>query len=132
MFCFPGESGTQPLTLYRVSDKMRDQNRNWIRVFPMSKYGAPARGATVTLTTKAGLDILKVIDSGSGYLCQMEPIAHFGLNTDEGVKVRVQWPDGRIVEKDLGDSDQNSLIEVPYPKASPSANVRSGSAKQEL
>ena len=81
---------------------MRGQNWNWIQVFPTTKYGAPARGATVTLTTKAGLDILKVIDSGSRY-SQMKPITHFDLNTDEGVKIRIQWPDGRIVAKDLGD-----------------------------
>ena len=31
--------------------------------------------------TAAGRTQLRVIDSGSGYLCQMEPVAHFGLGS---------------------------------------------------
>ena len=111
---------------------MRSQNQNWIRVFPTTKYGAPARGATVTLTTKAGLKLLRVIDSGSGYLCQMEPLAHFGLNNDVGVKLRVQWPDGSVMEKDLLAADQRSVIEVEYSEASKPLDVRLNSVKVEL
>jgi hypothetical protein len=36
-----------------------------------------------------------VIDAGSGYLCQMEPVAHFGLGSLNAVdSVTVTWPDG--------------------------------------
>ena len=116
---FLGESATQPVTLYKVSDGMRGDKRNWIRVYPTTKQGAPARGATVTLTPSQGPDILKVIDSGSGYLCQMEPLAHFGLDKLYGKKIRVQWPDGTVAVKELDvTDDQRKVIQVPYPSTS--------------
>lgn len=37
-----------------------------------SLQGAPARGATVTLTDSTGRVQIRAIDAGSGYLCQME------------------------------------------------------------
>ena len=37
----------------------------------------------------------KTIDAGSGYLCQMEPVAHYGIRKDEkDFKVEVKWTDG--------------------------------------
>ena len=37
----------------------------------------------------------KTIDAGSGYLCQMEPVAHYGLRNGEQVKsVTIKWSDG--------------------------------------
>ncbi|MCO5605617.1 hypothetical protein L7F22_059800 [Adiantum nelumboides] len=57
--------------------------------------GAPARGASVRLTDESGRTQKRVIDAGSGYLCSMEPIAHFGLGQLCGpVNLRVIWPDG--------------------------------------
>ena len=32
---------------------------------------------------------IRFIDSGSGYLCQMEPVAHFGLGNKNVIKVIV-------------------------------------------
>jgi len=85
-----GESMIQPLTYYMPSSN----NNNWMRVLPLTKYGAPARGAAVRLYAGGRLQI-KVIDAGSGYLCQMEPVAHFGLGLVGQVDyVEVQWPDG--------------------------------------
>ena len=109
-----GESTAQPLSLYRPR---LGATNHWLRVAPLTVFGAPARGAVVRpsihppinppyhpsmhvhslphfLThfhlyppphphqvrlTAAGRTQLRVIDSGSGYLCQMEPVAHFGL-----------------------------------------------------
>ena len=45
-----GESAAQPLEAYTPQE---GEENNWIRVLPFTKYGAPARGATVTLLTKA-------------------------------------------------------------------------------
>ena len=57
---------------------------------------------------------IRVIDSGSGYLCQMEPVAHFGLGSDNQVaEVTVEWPDGARVVLDRPDADQ--VLDVPYP-----------------
>ena len=109
-----GESTPQPLSLYRPR---LGATNHWLRVAPLTIFGAPARGAVVRPSihppinppyhpsmhvhpfphfpahfhlyppphphqvrlTAAGRTQLRVIDSGSGYLCQMEPVAHFGL-----------------------------------------------------
>ena len=37
----------------------------------------------------------KTIDAGSGYLCQMEPVAHYGIRKNEkDFRVEVKWTDG--------------------------------------
>lgn len=61
----------------------------WLRVRPLTRFGAPARGATVRLTA-GGRTQLRVIDGGPN-----EPVAHFGLGDVERVEaVAVTWPDG--------------------------------------
>ena len=42
-----GESGYQPLTLYKANSK----NNDYLRIKPINIYGAPARGATCLLYT---------------------------------------------------------------------------------
>jgi hypothetical protein len=65
-----------------------------LRIKPINKFGAPARGATVTLLTNQRRHS-KTIDAGSGYLCQMEPVAHYGIRKNEkNFKVEVKWTDG--------------------------------------
>lgn len=113
-----GESQTQPLKVYRVNrDVSRNQagKYNWVRVFPRTKYGAPARGALVKLTTRTGRVYSSVIDGGSGYLCQMEPVAHFGLGEDTPMKLDVQYPDGVVVSASLRKSDKNKVHFVDHP-----------------
>jgi hypothetical protein len=104
-----GESGLQPLSLYHSPE-----NRNhWLRVLPLTRYGAPARGAVVRLA-QPGRTQLRAIDAGSGYLCQMEPVAHFGLGSDPAVKwVEIRWPDGVTATLTAPGADQ--LIKVNYP-----------------
>jgi hypothetical protein len=85
-----GESTVQPLSLFRWPET----SHGWLRVRPLTRFGAPARGARVWLVA-GGRTQLRVIDGGSGYLCQMEPVAHFGLGAVGAVEeVRVVWPDG--------------------------------------
>lgn len=113
-----GESQTQPLKVYRVNrDVSRNQagKYNWVRVFPRTKYGAPARGALVKLTTRTGRVYSSVIDGGSGYLCQMEPVGHFGLGEDKPMKLDVQYPDGVVVSASLRKSDKNKVHFVDHP-----------------
>lgn len=104
-----GESAMQPLTLYHTP---RNDN-GWLRVLPLTASGAPARGAVVRLASGSRTQ-MRVIDAGSGYLCQMEPVAHFGLGNNSDVAfVEIRWPDG--VEVRLERPSTGTLLKVPHP-----------------
>jgi hypothetical protein len=104
-----GESGLQPLTLYRGPAN----GHAWVRVQPLTRHGAPARGAVVRVVA-GGRSQLRAIDAGSGYLCQMEPVAHFGLGTVEGVQlVEVRWPDGAVSVLETPAARQTLRVEYP-------------------
>ena len=86
-----GESKEQPLTLYKAKI---DKQTKYLRIKPINKFGAPARGATVTFLSNLRKHS-KTIDSGSGYLCQMEPVAHYGIRKNEkDFRVEVKWTNG--------------------------------------
>lgn len=104
-----GESALQPLSLYHAVDR----GYNYLRVLPLSRYGAPARGAVVTVVEDQRVQH-RVVDAGSGYLCQMEPVAHFGLGDNQNVReVRIQWPDGHKLT--IQQPAINQLLRVSYP-----------------
>ena len=106
-----GESGFQPLCLYRCAAN----DNHWLRVFPRTVHGAPARGAVVSLHTQIGRQI-RCIDAGSGYLCQMEPVAHFGLGRGDRVdRVEVRWPDG--VTQTILNPTVDRVLTVDHPRA---------------
>ena len=87
-----GESGAQPLSLFKANVS----NNNYIRIKPLNTFGAPARGATVILNTNLR-NHAKTIDAGSGYLCQMEPVAHYGLRDGEKIEnVSIKWTNGNV------------------------------------
>ena len=72
------------------------QNYNYLRIKALNQFGAPARGATVTIKSNKRIHS-KTIDAGSGYLCQMEPVAHYGIRQGEkDFKVEIKWTDGSI------------------------------------
>ena len=101
-----GETGYQPLTLYKANLK----DHNYIRIKPLNKYGAPARGATVTLKSNLRTHS-KTIDAGSGYLCQMEPVAHYGIRKNEkDFKIEITWTNGKTVKYDI--KELNQTIEI--------------------
>ena len=104
-----GESGRQPLTLYHTAEN----HNHWLRVLPYTRYGAPARGSVVTLEA-AGRKQIRAIDAGSGYLCQMEPVAHFGLGDVTQVeRLNVRWLDGTTVTIESPEVDQ--ILKIEYP-----------------
>ena len=83
----------KPLTLYRGPEN----DNHWVRVRPLTRFGAPARGAVVKLIANGRAQV-RVICGGSGYMCQMEPIAHFGLGTGTTIdSITVTWPDGSSI-----------------------------------
>ncbi|QQP90362.1 CRTAC1 family protein [Skermanella sp. TT6] len=104
-----GESAPQPLTFYRPYPT----DNGWLRVMPLTAAGAPARGALVTCTAR-GRTQRRAICAGSGYLCQMEPVAHFGLGAVHSVeRVEIRWPDGavRVIEH----PHANRMVRVEHP-----------------
>lgn len=104
-----GETGLQPLSLFHTVDN----GNHFLRVLPLTQHGAPARGALVTIKA-SGRTQRRVIDAGSGYLCQMEPVAHFGLGRDRWVDwVEVRWLDGTTQRIETPDAD--TVLRVTYP-----------------
>ncbi|MDS0298683.1 CRTAC1 family protein [Halogeometricum sp. S1BR25-6] len=109
-----GEIGPQPLSLYAAPN-----DNGWLRVRPLTEHGAPARNAVVTLRTDRGTQT-RLVDGGSGYLCQTEPVAHFGLGGDTAAAavpeaVRVRWPGGRERGVDVGEGDAETELAVEHP-----------------
>ncbi|HZH27755.1 MAG TPA: CRTAC1 family protein [Azospirillaceae bacterium] len=106
-----GENVQQPVTLYRPVP-----NANaWIRVQPLTPAGAPARGAVV-LCRAGGRVQRRAVCAGSGYLCQMEPVAHFGLGRTTGVdEVEIRWPTGACAV--VRNPPVGRLLTVPHPPA---------------
>lgn len=72
-------SSAHPADASLPSSLAQGFSNNWLRVVPRTRFGAFARGAKVVLYTKKSGAHLRIIDGGSGYLCEMEPVAHFGL-----------------------------------------------------
>uniref|UniRef100_A0A6Q2ZFT2 ASPIC/UnbV domain-containing protein n=1 Tax=Esox lucius TaxID=8010 RepID=A0A6Q2ZFT2_ESOLU len=107
-----GESAAQPLSIYKVNQGAKN---SWLRVIPRTQYGAYARGAKVVVYTKRSGPHTRVIDGGSGYLCEMEPVAHFGLGKDTATNVEVYWPDGKSIARPLEASEINTVLEILYP-----------------
>lgn len=100
-----GERGAQPLALY----KARAAYPHWLRVRPLTRFGAPARGAVVR-AEYGGRVRAKGIGGGP-----LEPVAHFGLGESRAIAcVTVTWPDGAAVA--LLNPGGNRVLAVPYPR----------------
>lgn len=85
-----GEASPQPLSLFTS----QPNTHHWLRVLPLTQNGAPARGAAVRVHIGNRVQT-RVVCAGSGYLCQMEPVAHFGLGAATKVdQIEILWPDG--------------------------------------
>lgn len=108
-----GESASQPISVFKVTQGL---SNHWLRVIPRTQFGSFARGAKVTAFTRQSGAHTRVIDGGSGYLCEMEPVAHFGLGQDEVTVLEVHWPDGARLSRPLQPGEMNSVVEVTYPK----------------
>ena len=105
-----GESGAQPLSLYKAKVL---EDSSYLRIKAINYFGAPARGATVTLNTNMR-NHSKTIDAGSGYLCQMEPVAHYGIRKNEVIEsITIKWTNGN--ENKYTIKDLNKVYEFKQP-----------------
>ncbi len=121
-----GESGTQPLTVYKVPSA----STRHLRIMPKTIQGAPARGALVSIKMDDDTIHSRVIDAGSGYLCQMEPVAHYGLGeARHPVEMTITWPDGQRVTRSLTQNDENKLHTIEHPGAIPSGEAASNTSR---
>ncbi len=106
-----GEREPQPLGVFKARGA---EANGWLRVRPLTRFGAPARGAVVRAEADGRVRV-KGVCGGSGYLCQMEPVAHFGFGIGgKADRVQVMWPDGAAVV--LLNPGENRTITVPYPR----------------
>lgn len=94
----------------------------WLRIQPITQNGFPALSAKVRLICRNAKNQTKFICSGSGYLCQMEPVAQFGFGKTfpDIEKIIVTWPgngvDNPPVSIIKGDNIKpNSFIKIPHP-----------------
>ncbi|MCU0315101.1 MAG: CRTAC1 family protein [Fimbriimonadaceae bacterium] len=103
-----GESMPQRNRLFSCNP----QGHHFVRVQPLTPSGAPAVASRVELLSERPQ--LRFIDGGSGYLCQMEPVAHFGLGLERTVPpVRITWSDGTC--RVLDGLALDDLTQVTYP-----------------
>ncbi|KAL4238339.1 hypothetical protein ACF0H5_003049 [Mactra antiquata] len=86
---------------------------NWIRVVPLTKHGAPARGCLVALTVG---DYVKraVIGGDCSYVCQSEPVAHFGLGEKFARELSITWPNGHQIRRFLKERDHRQTLVIKY------------------
>ncbi len=106
-----GKREPQPLSLFKA--RSAEVNKS-LRMKPLTRFGAPARGAVVRVEAHGRVRV-KGICGGSGYMCQMEPVAHFGLGRNgHAERVQVTWPDGASVS--LLNPGTNRTVAVPYPR----------------
>ncbi|MDR5673854.1 Uncharacterized protein AArcCO_1630 [Halalkaliarchaeum sp. AArc-CO] len=102
-----GEVAAQPPSLYAV-----ENDNDWLRVAPTTAHGAPARGAVVELETDETRK-RRLVDAGSSYLCQSEPVAHFGLGGETPRRLRVWWPGGYETTVDSPETCRELVVEHP-------------------
>lgn len=86
---------------------------NWIRIMPLTIYGAPARGSLVSLTIRDN-ERRVVIGGDCSYLCQSEPVAHFGLDQDYARELSVTWPNGHKIHRFLYKRDHKQTLIINY------------------
>lgn len=111
LFISHGESEEQPNAL--LLNECENEH-HWLRVHAQTPQGSPAIGARVEIVCDEGGDSrpqIRMIDGGSGYLCQMEPVAHFGLGSAATVsRLLVRWTDGEERELRNVPADQNLVV----------------------
>ena len=122
MFRYLGNREWEELEIDSFSKLFIGNKNHWLIIQPLTKNGLPALGAKVRIHLKNGKSQLKFISSGSHYLSQIEPVAHFGLGSTapDIQKIEVTWPANGVdlppFREILGTQiAYNTFIQIPYP-----------------
>lgn len=81
---------------------------------PLTIHGSFARGSTVILKTENQETTRRIIGADCSFMCQSEPIAHFGLGNGNAKEVSVIWLDGHTVRKVLYKRDNRKTLVIAY------------------
>ncbi|MBL9121199.1 MAG: VCBS repeat-containing protein [Phycisphaerae bacterium] len=104
-----------PLAFFR-NDLVHVSGTSWLRVFlttDASSGLAPNGFGAIVHVMAGGVERMRVIDGGVGYLSTSELSAHFGLGSAGTVEsVRVTWPNGH--EQTLTNLAANQTITIAY------------------
>lgn len=86
----------------------------WLAVAPVDAQGAPVWGTRVVVRHPDGGARVRELWPTTGTHAASEPVAHFGLGTEDGpLVVRVRWPDGRwTTHRDVA-VDQRQVVVAP-------------------
>lgn len=113
LFVSHGDRGGRTFSVFQESDN-HETEFNWIQILPETKHGAPARGAMITLTMTDSSKRSLVIGGDCSYLCQSEPIAHFGLGKEFARDIVIVWPGGHKIKLFLSLRDNKKVLSVTY------------------
>ena len=70
-----------------------------------------------------------MIDGGSGYLCQMEPVSHFAVSPDDlPESLLVHWPDGKARTQAVTEYMYRKTIKVTHPDTEDESDEESSSS----
>lgn len=125
LFVSHGENAPMPNALFLN----RPNGNNWLRIHPLTAAGAPAIGTRVVVYPAGDTrPITRFIDGGSGYLCQMEPVAHAGLGEATSAdRVEIVYTTGRRIELTNVPANRNVYIQ---PTAQGDLEVRMPPAEE--
>ncbi|CAN5227738.1 CRTAC1 family protein [soil metagenome] len=108
IFISHGEGSPMPNALLLNSPN----GNNWLRVHPLTAAGAAAIGAKVIIFPEGDTrPITRIIDGGSGYLCQTEPVAHAGLaKAARAASVEIRFTTGQVCNLQDVEANQNVFV----------------------
>ncbi len=100
------------LALYRNDLSGPDTHWLEVRLDTSQRSDLPPDGIGARIeVTAGGLKQVRLIDGGSNYLSNSEPIAHFGLGASTTVQhVRVFWPDGTVTQRTRVPADRRITL----------------------
>ncbi|MEM6378724.1 MAG: VCBS repeat-containing protein, partial [Bacteroidota bacterium] len=114
-------------TAFVFQNNAQTSDKNWIRLQLNGPKTNPfGIGAKVSVKTTSQNQFQQLFTS-RGFQSSVEPIVHFGLDTDSQVDIEVKWPDGKV--STILQTTPNQKLSVNYSEAiEPSAKETTNQA----